>query len=211
MKKIIPAILTKGEKELKEQLERVAGLADWVQIDVMDGEFVPNRSLSLTALKEIKTPLKLEIHLMVFEPERYFPVCQEIGARRVIFHREAVEEPLSVLKELARYKLKKGLAFNPETPMEDIEDYLETLDLILLLGVTPGFQGQEFNPIVLEKIKALRGISDKVKIEVDGGVNLETVGEIARAGADLLVVGSALFESADIRETYRLLEKKIRD
>ena len=216
-KEIIPAILTNNLNDFKNKLKQVKNLTDWLQVDIMDGKFVNNTSIKLTDLEKIKIPFNLEIHLMVFNPEKYFQNCQKLKAKRVIFHFEAVKNPSKILKEMEKYSFEKGIAINPDTEVEKIKPYLKNFDLVLLLGVKPGFQGQKFNPIVLKKIKQLKpphqkfGVgAKKIKIGVDGGVKLSNIGKIAQAGADNLVVGSYLLQSKNINLTFKRLKNKIR-
>lgn len=210
VKIIIPAILTQSKEDFKEKLKRIKGLTDWLQIDIMDGEFVKNFSVKLEDLKKIKLPKNLEIHLMVRQPEKYFTDCQKLKAKRVIWHIESTRNPDKVLREMEKYNFQKGIALNPKTPVEKIRRYLRNLDLVLLLGVTPGFQGQKFQFVVLKKIKELRKISKKIKIGVDGGVNITNIREIARAGADFLVVGNYLFGAKNLKKNFRLLKRELK-
>ena len=209
-KEIIPAILTNDLNDFKNKLKKIKNLTSWLQIDIMDGKFVNNTSIKLTDLEKIKIPFNLEIHLMVFKPEKYFLDCQKLKAKRVIFHFEAAKNPLKILKEMEKYSFEKGMAINPETKVAEIKPYLKNLDLVLLLGVKPGFQGQKFNLVVLKKIGQIRQIfNKKIKIGVDGGVKLYNIGKIAKAGADNLVVGSYLFQSKNINLTFKKLKNKV--
>ncbi len=209
MGKIIPAILTENRRDLKNKLKMIVGLTDWVHIDIMDGKFVKNVSVSLHDLKKIKIPFHLELHLMVLEPQTYFLDCQKLKSKRVIWHLEAAENPLQILKEMKKYNFQKGMALNPGTSIENIKPCLAHLGLVLLLAGNPGFQGQKFNPIVLKKVKDLRKISRQIKIGVDIGVNLSNIQKIARTGTDNLVVGSSLFQSKNIRKTLELLKAEV--
>ena len=202
---IIPAILTNSLSDLKSKLKRIEKISDWVQLDIMDGKFVRNFSVNLNDLRGIKLPKNLEIHLMVKNPESYFKDCQKLKAKRVIFHFEATKNLGRVLREMEKYNFEKGMALNPKTKIEKVKPYLKNLDSILLLGVTPGFQGQKFDPIVLKKIQKLKKISGKIKIGVDGGINSENIKKIARLGVDYVVVGSFLFQSKNIKKTFQLL------
>lgn len=208
-KEIIPAILTDNLVDFENKVRKIEGIANWLQIDIMDGKFVKNISVSLADLKKIKIPFNLEIHLMVLNPEKYFKECQALKAKRVIFHLEAAKDPLSVLKEMKKYSFERGMALNPETPIEKIKPYLKYLDLVLLLGVTPGFQGQKFNPIVFKKIKQLSKIGKKIKIGVDGGIKFSNIKKIAMTRVDNLVVGSYLFQSKNISRAFKELETMI--
>lgn len=211
MIKIIPAILTKDPKDLEDKLKKLKGLVDWVQIDVLDGKFVNNNSIQPEDLPQVLTKnFNLEIHLMVQNPENYFKECQNIGAKRVIFHAEAVENLHNLLNRAKKFNFKVGLALNPETPVKQIQPYLNQINLVILLGVNPGFQGQKFIPSVLNKIKFFKQLAPKIKIEIDGGINLSNIKQIAKAGADYLVIGNALFGSKNFKERLRQLNEKLK-
>lgn len=203
MKKIIPAILTDNLEDLQAKVKLVEGFAEWIQIDFMDGQFVDNDSVSVLTLTEVQTKAKLEAHLMVEKPENYFADCAEAGIKRVIFHIEACRDIENILKKAARYDFEIGVAVNPETPIGMLTPILDKIDLVLFLGVNPGWQGQDFIPEVIDKIKELRPIAKDKILEVDGGVKLDNVAELSRAGIDYFVVGSGLLKSDDIQKTYR--------
>ncbi len=241
--KIVPAILTSDIKDLKTKLEKLNGLSDWVQIDILDGKFINNKTIELKDLGKIKRVKKfnLEAHLMVENPEKYFKECQKLKIKRVIFHQEASRNLREILSESEKFKFKTGIALNPRTPITKIKPYLNQIDLVLLMGVNPGFQGQKFIPSVLNKIKNLkkmasekrkvrlgrtlyenahtninpvrnsegsqRKISNGVKIEIDGGVNISNIKKVVEAGADYLVIGSSLFKNDNVRENLRQLKK----
>ena len=210
MKKIIPAILTKDPAQLQSKLEKLRGIADWVQIDIMDGKFVDNTSVSLedVAAAPAAKDFSLEAHLMVEAPKGYFAQCQQAGIKRVIFHAEAGDME-NVFFEAGSYNFRMGVALNPQTPIGKILPYVEKLDVVLLMSVNPGFGGQEFMPEVLDKIKELRQTLPDVKIEVDGGLNPDNVNIVSEAGADFLVVGSGLFDSENLQSRFELLQSKI--
>lgn len=210
MKKIIPAILTDNSEDLKNKLTQLKGLTDWVQIDIMDGKFVDNFSIQLEDLDRMHSRFNLEIHLMVQNPEKYFGECQKARAKRVVFHFEAVQNLKRTLKEAGKFDFQIGIALNPETPIKKIKNYLNQIDLALLLTVHPGAQGQKFIPQVLDKIKELREISSKIKIGVDGGLNLFNIKKVAETDADYLVVGSGLLKSKNIKETIEQLKTAIK-
>lgn len=206
--KIIPAILTNNISALKKKLKKIREVFNSVHIDIVDGKFAKNVSIGLDDLKKIKFPKNLEIHLMVLNPEKYFQKCKEIGAKRVFFHVEAVDNPLGILKKMKNLSLKKGLALNPKTKIEKIKPYLKFIDALLILGVKPGFQGQKFNQKVLPKIKKLKKIS-KIKVGLDGGVNDKNIKKILKTEADFLVVGSFLFKRKSLKTAVNILLKKI--
>ena len=210
MKQVIPAILTDDLEDLKNKLKKIKNLADWVQIDIMDGRFVNNHSISLEDLKQAQIKSNLEAHLMVLSPEKYLSQAKMANIKRVIFHFEATKNILAILKKIAELGLKKGLALNPETEIKEIKPYLDTIDLVLLLAVQPGFGGQKFNVSVISKIKILKELAPEIKIEVDGGINLANIEEVAQAGADYLVVGTGLFGATDIKKRFKQLEQEIK-
>ncbi len=206
---IIPAILTDHKQELREQLERLSGLTDWLSIDIADGVFVDSVTLTPADLAEFNIPFKLELHLMVNNPQSYFLACNKLGAKRVIFHVEADGDVRQLLGQIKLYDFEVGLALNPHTELKAVAPFVEEVDAILLLAVWPGRQGQEFIPETIERIKRLKVIAPHVKIEVDGGVNRNNIKEVAAAGADILIVGSAIVGQSDYRQAIQSLESSI--
>lgn len=211
MKKIIPAILTQDVADLKIKLEKLKGLSDWVQIDIMDGVFVNNKSVTIKDISNIDSAkdFSLEVHLMVEDPEKYLKPCKDAGIERIIFHIEAAKNIDEILKTAEEFNLQKGIALKPNTPIEEIQSYINNLDVILLMSVEPGFQGQKFIDATLDKIRKLREMAPNVAIEVDGGINLDNIYEINNAGADYFILGSALLNSDNIKETFKELNSKI--
>jgi ribulose-phosphate 3-epimerase len=211
MPKIIPAILTKDIVDLEYKFKQLQGLTDWVQIDIMDGTLVPNTSISLEDIFTIGNAkdFSLEAHLMVSNPETYFPDCKKNNIQRVIFHVEALGDIKNTLVKAAAFSFEKGLALNPETPIDAIMPYIHTIDVVLLMSVHPGFQGQQFIMQTLDKVKELKKISPTLRIEVDGGINLDNIHMLSEAGADYLVVGSGLFEADNIQERFEELMSKM--
>lgn len=223
VKKIIPAILTNNVADLQSKLQQVQGLTDWVQIDIMDGKFVDNTSISIEDVFKVK-PIKdfsVEAHLMVQNPASYFLLCQENNIKRVIFHIETFDMK-NALSQAQKFSFQKGLALNPETPIKEIIPYIDKIDVAVLMSVNPGLQGQEFILETLQKISELKKIAPRLPIEVDGGINLNNIKMISEAGADYLVVGSGLFaasskavqphpgrEVKDIKKHFEELKLKI--
>jgi len=198
---IIPAIIAKNFKELKEKIEIVETYVRWVQLDIMDGNFVPNFTWNKPEeLKYYDPGVFLEAHLMVSQPERYVERWIEGGIKRVIFHIEATSDPHAVIQKCRDKHVEVGVAINPDTGIEQIKPMDELVDMVLVLGVTPGFGGQKFKPEVLEKIKALRKRNPHLTIEVDGGMNPKTAKKVTEAGASMLVAGSYIFGSDDIKK-----------
>lgn len=194
--KVVPAILEEDFKEIKKKVDLVKPYLDLIQLDVMDGEFVPNKTYnSPEGLDDLG--IKIEAHLMINHPElnlaKWLIPCVET----IIVHQEAVGNMAEVIRLVKAAGKKIGLAINPGTSTYDIEDYLTRLDLVLVMGVNPGFSGQAFNPDILEKISHLKKLRPDLPVEVDGGVNFETKNQLAKAGADIIAVNSVLFNDPD--------------
>jgi ribulose-phosphate 3-epimerase len=196
MKTIIPAILTDNFSDFQKKLKKVESLSSWLQIDVSDGKFTPSKTLSPNDLLPLKFNQNLELHLMVFEPEKYFLAAEKLKVKRVIIHYEAVKKNIDEIFS-KKYPFILGLALNPETEVEKILPYLSKINFILVLGVTPGAQGQEFQKPVLGKIKKIKTFSPKTLVEVDGGINDKTIQKVNQAGADIFVVGSTLLKAKE--------------
>ena len=216
MIKIAPSILSADFAYLAEEVKAVeAAGADVLHIDVMDGRFVPNLTIGPLVVKALRkvSSLPFDVHLMIIEPDHYIKDFAEAGADWISVHAEAcvhLHRTLSLIRELGK---KAGVALNPATPLDTLEYVLDELDYIVLMSVNPGFGGQKFIPAVLDKIRALKEfLHDQERdlpIEVDGGVNLETIGEVVRAGADILVAGSAIFGTQDYTATLKAFRAKI--
>ncbi|AEB10703.1 ribulose-phosphate 3-epimerase [Desulfobacca acetoxidans] len=203
---IAPSILSADFSCLGKEVRAVveAG-ADWIHIDVMDGHFVPNITIGPPVIKALRkiTDLPFDVHLMIAQPEGYIADFVEAGANIISVHVEASTHLHRTLTEIRRLGCKPGVVLNPATPLETITYVLEEVDMVLLMTVNPGFGGQEFINAVSPKIEKLREIIDRlnlpVAIEVDGGANLETIAIMARAGADIFVAGSAIFNQPDYK------------
>jgi ribulose-phosphate 3-epimerase len=194
---VAPSLLSCDFAELREEIRRVeAGGARLLHLDVMDGHFVPNLSIGVPVVEAVRrsTDLPLDVHLMISEPARYVRQFRKAGADLLTFHIEAVPDPLPLLREIRGLGAGAGISLNPPTPLAAIEGCLDLCDLVLVMSVMPGFGGQSFEPVALEKLRRLRTlVAPGVLLSVDGGVNLDTAGSCADAGADVLVTGSALF------------------
>jgi len=207
MIEVIPTIIAKDFSELQGKIKQVEPYVNWVQLDVMDGQFVEEITWNKPAdLKNLETNLKLEAHLMIKNPEEYIDDWIESGVRRIIFHFESTEQHKEIIEKIKNAGLGVGLALNPETPIEVVDDFINQLDLALVMTVQPGRAGQKFLEETLGKVKQLREKYKYVNIEVDGGINLETVPKVVRAGANLLASGSAVFNSDDIEKTIKELK-----
>lgn len=211
---VIPAIIAKDFAELKEKVKQVESYAKWVQLDIMDGDFVPNTTWNKAQdLEGADFSVFLEAHLMISNPGNHINKWLGAGIKRIIVHIEAIgNEPQHTIKELVERCHKKGaefgIALSPETPASVVDSFGEILDLVLVLGVNPGFGGQEFRKEVLPKISELKKKYPLLKIGVDGGVNAEIGKECAEAGADILVAGSYIFKSGDIKGAIEKLENE---
>jgi len=208
---VSPSILSADFANLARELERVRA-AQWIHIDVMDGHFVPNITVGMPVVSCIRraTDFYLDVHLMISDPLRYGPEFAKAGADMVCFHIEADSDPAATIRAVHDAGAHTGVAIKPDTPAETVYPFLEAADMVLLMTVEPGFGGQAFLPDVLPKIRAVRKEADRrgldLKIQVDGGVNLETARLCTEAGADVLVAGSYVFGSADPAEAVYALE-----
>lgn len=210
MKMIIPAINVYSKKEAEEKIQKVFGLSDWLHIDVSDGIIgKPKNWAEPFAFKKLAKNIKREVHLMVENPEKEVDSWILAGVKRAIVHIETIADFQLLFTKCLGGFVEFGLALNPDTPVSEIEAYLDKIKFVLILGVIPGLSGQKFNEKVLEKIKYLKQNYPEVLIEVDGGVNLETAPKIKQAGADILAVGSYLF-SGEPKDRMKELENVIK-
>ena len=216
MKLIAPSILsadfTMLGKELKEVTE--AG-ADWIHIDVMDGHFVPNITYGpiIVAAAKRATSIPLDVHLMIEKPDRTIPDFAKAGADLISVHVEACTHLNRTIQLIRSLGVKAGVVLNPATPVSAIDWVLEDVDFILVMSVNPGFGGQAFIPNSLERIRLLKKTIENKNlsplIQIDGGVNEDTITDIARAGTDVFVAGSAIFGSKDYKKTIQSFRQKI--
>lgn len=212
---VMPSLLLCDFTNLEREVRRLeeAGVRG-LHLDVMDGHFVPNLTYGMPLVAAFRklTKLPLDVHLMISSPDRYIPQFLEAGADSLTIHIEAVPEPTAVLKQIHDGGAAAGLAINPGTPVSAIEPFLNLCDLLLVMSVNPGFGGQAFNDVAVDKLQQLsERITDKQLLEVDGGVALDTIGRCAAAGAHLFVVGSAVFKTADYRISVSRLEESARE
>jgi ribulose-phosphate 3-epimerase len=216
MKKIAPSILSADLARLADDVQEVieAG-ADWIHVDVMDGHFVPNITIGPVVVKALKkvVSIPLDVHLMIENADLYFDAFIEAGADILTVQVEACTHLHRIVNAIKDKGIKTGVALNPSTPLESLDYILPDLDVVMIMTVNPGFGGQEFIPGMLPKIEHLkRMITDqklKVEIEVDGGIKVENIGEVARRGGDIFVAGSGIFGTPNRKETISKMRKEI--
>jgi len=216
MKLIAPSILSADFSKLGEEIKAVENAgADWIHIDVMDGHFVPNITMGPVVVEAVRrvTTLPLDVHLMIENPERYISDFAKAGATLISVQAETCVHLNRTIQMIKESGARPGVVLNPSTPLNSIEWVLEYLDFVLIMSVNPGFGGQAFIRNSLDKIRAVRRmIQEKglsALIQIDGGVNEKTIADIALAGADVFVAGSAVFGSSDYKQTINSFRKII--
>jgi ribulose-phosphate 3-epimerase len=208
---ILPSMLLCDFGNLEREVEKLlaAGVPGF-HLDVMDGNFVPNLTYGVPVVQALRrlTRLPLDVHLMIQRPENYLDQFRDAGADVISFHIEATQAPRPLLKAIRAGGAAAGVAINPATPLSAIEDCLDLCDLVLVMSVPAGFGGQAFNPVALARLQQLRErLGEEFTLEVDGGISPKTIADCAAAGADLFVVGSAIFKSEDYRTVVTQLRE----
>ncbi len=216
MGKIAPSILSADFTCLEAEIKAVeAGGADYIHVDVMDGHFVPNITIGPMIVKAARraTQLPLDVHLMISDPDPFIDAFVEAGASILTVHAEAAIHLHRTIQRIKDHGAKASVALNPATDLSVLNYVLEELDMVLLMTVNPGFEGQRFIPAVLPKIEALREMVNdrdlKMDIEVDGGISEKNLRTVSSAGADVFVAGSAIFYSEDYGETIRKMRERL--
>jgi len=212
--RIAPSLLSADFANLARDVARMEqGGADWLHVDVMDGRFVPNLTFGVKVIETLRklTKLPLDVHLMVVEPERYFEPFAQAGANTLTIHVEAAPHLHRQLARIRELGCAAGVAVNPGTPLESVHEVLADLDLLLIMSVNPGFGGQKFIAASVDKVRRARvlldGAHSRAALEVDGGINRETIARVRRAGADTFVAGNAVFTAADPGEEIGALRR----
>jgi len=212
--RIAPSMLSADFAHLARDVSRLeAGGADWLHVDVMDGRFVPNLTFGAKVIETLRglTKLPLDVHLMVVEPERCFESFAKAGANTLTIHAEAAPHLNRQLARIRELGCAAGVALNPGTALESVHEVIGELDLLLIMSVNPGFGGQKFIPASADKVRRARvlldGAHSRAALEVDGGINRETIGKVRRAGADTFVAGNAVFTAADPGEEIGALRR----
>jgi len=216
MKKIAPSILSADLARLADEVKQVieAG-ADWIHVDVMDGHFVPNITIGPVVVKALKkvVNIPLDVHLMIENANLFLDAFIEAGADILTVQVEACTHLHRTVHAIKERGVRAGVALNPATPLESLAYILPDVDLVMVMTVNPGFGGQEFIPAMLPKIEHLKRIITKqkltVEIEVDGGIKVENIGEVARRGGDIFVAGSGIFGARDRKEIIKRMRKEI--
>ena len=203
--RVVPAILAEDPEELKALMRQAEDFTDYVQVDFMDGEFVPSQNVTWEHLINLEFKLNWEAHIMILHPEGWLEGLRQAGAQKGIFHYEATPSPMEVISQARKLGFKVGLAVNPETSISTILPLSDEVDSVLFLSVHPGFYGAQFIPEVLDKISDFRSARPRREVGIDGGIKEGNIVQVARAGADVICVGSAILLQPDPAESYRHL------
>lgn len=212
---ITPSILNADFGKIANEIERVARVADWLHLDVMDGHFVPNLSFGPAMVQAVRkySDLPLDVHLMIESPEKWIQLYIDAGANNISFHFEATEDAIQLADTIRSAGISTGLAIKPATPFSAVSKIIEHFDLLLVMTVEPGFGGQSFMPNMLDKIKEASEFFTSnqldIKIQADGGINLETIRPAFDAGATIFVAGSVVYNSATPAEIISKLRNLV--
>jgi ribulose-phosphate 3-epimerase len=208
---LVPAILTDKRKDLVAMVNECAKFCSYVQVDVMDGKFVPSSSVSIEDLSGVKLPGKSEAHLMVEEPLLWVDAFKTAGASRIIYHFEIESDHFKTIEAIKKKKLEVGLAINPSTQVKDFSFLVDRIDSVLFMSVIPGFYGSKFIPEVLDKVKEFKKIYPNKCAGIDGGVKADNVTLVAQSGVDYICVGSAILKAEDPGKAYSQIKGLIHE
>lgn len=206
---ISPSILSADFCNLERDIKRVEGLVPWIHIDVMDGHFVPNITIGVPVVASIrkKTNLFLDTHLMIENPDKYIDAFTDAGSDLITIHIEAKQENIiKTIEKIKAHNVKAGISIKPKTPVSALKDYINLVDLVLVMTVEPGFGGQKFMDDAAKKIAEIKKMRNDVLVQVDGGINDITAKICADYGADSLVAGSYIYNSNNIEEAVKAIE-----
>ncbi len=210
---LAPSMLAADFKKLGEEIRVIEeNGAEYLHFDVMDGIFVPNISFGIPVLQSIRPATKMvcDAHLMITEPIRYVKAFADAGADLITIHLEACEDVGATIEKIREHNCKVGISICPDTPVSDLEEWVDKVDMVLIMSVHPGFGGQKFIPTSLDKIRQLKAMLDEkelnIDIQVDGGIGLDNVEEVLKAGANIIVAGSSIFKNDIAKNTKDMLE-----
>ncbi len=209
---VLPSLLMCDFGDLKTEVQRLDDAGTGVlHLDVMDGHFVPNLTYGMPIVKGLRrhTNMPLDVHLMISDPMKYAKPMVDAGADLLTFHVEAVDDAAAVAGQIRDLGVAVGVALNPDTPLESLSGCVDDVDMVLVMSVNAGFGGQSFNPVALDKLRSLRAAHPDLLLQIDGGMNDQTIGSAAAAGCDLFVVGSAIFGKDDYQAAINGLDQAI--
>jgi ribulose-phosphate 3-epimerase len=207
--RIVPAVLTEDPQDLTRMLQYAVTYTDFVQIDIMDGQFVPSRSITWQDIQKVTPRPGWEVHLMVKSPEKALANYQKAGAIKAVFHYEATSQREAVIATARKLGIKIGMAINPETSVTTILPLADKVDSILFLSVNPGFYGAKYIPEVLNKVRELHQLRPFLLLSIDGGINEKNLLEVAASGVREICVGSGIFRQPDPAVAYRKLNAMV--
>ncbi|MBW2983610.1 ribulose-phosphate 3-epimerase [Candidatus Woesearchaeota archaeon] len=211
--KIAPSILSAKKEKLQEEVNEIEPVADLIHVDIMDGKFVPPKTFKAEEIKAVSSKLPKDVHLMVKHPikDGFIEDYADAGAKIITIHEECKDDIKEAFELIRSKGIKVGISINPPTPLDKIKQYIDDVGMVLIMSVNPGYPGQKFIPDVLPKVEELRKLKPELDIEIDGGINEETIGKAAKAGANVFVAGSAIFGKEDRVGTIKKLREAAND